>query len=122
MSEIEFINGMIFKPPVKKDGSPLPHFIKTKGSIKISELIESLQAYQATTGKEWMNFDVKESKSSGKWYASIDSWEPSKDQQYAEGIAQAKKEMAPHPAQNQPAATGGTGGGFDDFDSDSIPF
>ena len=92
MSEIEFINGMIFKPPVKKDGSPLPHFIKAKGSIKISELIEWLQ--QRDT--EWVNFDIKESKQ-GKWYCSVDTWEPSKDQQYAEGIAQAKQAAAPDP-------------------------
>ena len=85
-----FIDGLMFKPPVKKDGSPLPHFIKAKGSIKLAELIAFLNEQEG----EWINFDVKESKN-GKWYASVDNWEPTKDQQYAEGMHQAKQAAQP---------------------------
>ena len=101
MSDIQFINGLIIKPPVKKDGSPLPSFIKMKGSIKRAELIETLQGMEG----EWVNFDVKESKQ-GKWYASVDNWEPTKDQQYAEGMEQARAAAEP------------AGGDFED----DIPF
>lgn len=106
MSDIQFINGLMFKPPVKKDGSPLPHFIKGKGSIKRNELIATLQAMEG----EWVNFDVKESKQ-GKWYCSVDNWEPTKDQQYAEGMQQAQQAAAtPAPVEPPP---------FDDMD---VPF
>ena len=88
MSDVQFINGLIIKPPVKKDGSPLPDFIKAKGSIKRSELIETLQGMEG----EWVNFDVKESKA-GNWYVAVDTWEPTKDQEYKEGMAQAKTEV-----------------------------
>jgi hypothetical protein len=54
---------------------------------------------------EWVNFEVKLSKA-GKWYAAVDSWEPTKDQQYAEGVAQAKAAVAPET----------------DFADDDIPF
>ena len=53
---------------------------------------------------EWVNFEVKVSKAV-KWYSAVESWEPSKDQQYAEGVAQAKAAVEPEP-----------------FFDDSIPF
>jgi hypothetical protein len=91
MSDMKFIDGLMFKPPVKKDGSPLPDFIKAKGSIKRQELIAWLQGGNS----EWINFDLKESKG-GKWYAAIDDWEPdSQKQEYNKGAAEAKKAMAP---------------------------
>jgi len=98
MSEIEFINGLIFKAPNEK----APDFVKAKGSIKVSELMAWLDGRET----EWVNFDVKVSKA-GKWYAAIDTWEPTKDQQYAEGMTQVKAAVAPP---------------VDDFESDSIPF
>jgi hypothetical protein len=82
MSEIEFINGLIFKAPSEK----APDYVRAKGSIKVSELMAWLDGRET----EWVNFDVKVSKA-GKWYAAVDSWEPTKDQQYKEGVAQAKK-------------------------------
>jgi hypothetical protein len=99
-NDVKFIDGLMFRPPVKKDGSPLPHFIKAKGSIKRAELINALQGMEG----EWVNFDVKESKG-GKWYASVDEWTPTKDQEYSKGVAEAKAAMAP----------------ADDFEDD-IPF
>ena len=102
--DIVFIDGMMFKPPVKKDGSPLPDFIKAKGSIKRVELIAWLESHNT----EWLNFDVKESRA-GKWYAALDTWEPdSQKQEYDKGAAQAKAAMSPE---------------VPDFDeTDSIPF
>ena len=97
MSEIEFINGLIFKAPSEK----APDYVKAKGSIKVSELMAWLDGRET----EWVNFEVKLSKA-GKWYAAVDSWEPTKDQQYAEGVAQAKAAVAPET----------------DFADDDIPF
>lgn len=97
MSEIEFINGLIFKAPSEK----APDYVRAKGSIKVSELMAWLDGRET----EWVNFEVKVSKA-GKWYAAVDTWEPSKDQQYAEGMAQAKAAVAPEP----------------DFADDDIPF
>tara|TARA_R110000737_G_scaffold303578_3_gene310776 strand:+ start:246 stop:560 length:315 start_codon:yes stop_codon:yes gene_type:complete len=104
MSKMKFIDGLIIKPPVKKDGSPLPDFIKAKGSIKRTELI----AWLENESGEWVNFDVKESKG-GKWYAAVDTWEPdSQKQEYNKGSAQAREAMAPD--QTQP------------FEDSDIPF
>ena len=90
--DIDFIDGLHFKAPVKKDGSPLPDFIKAKGSIKVQELIGWLQTVQT----EWVNFDVKVSKK-GNWYCAVNTWEPTKDEEYQKGAAQAKEAMAPAP-------------------------
>ena len=95
MTDIEFVNGLIFKAPNEK----APDFVRAKGSIKVSELMAWLDGRET----EWVNFDVKISKG-GKWYAAVDSWEPTKDQQYKEGVGQARE-----------AAQGGN------FDDD-IPF
>ena len=103
--EIQFIDGLIVKPPVKKDGSPLPDFIKMKGSIKRMELM----AWLAQQEGEWVNFDVKTSKSTGKWYCSVDNWEPTKDQEYKEGMSDARHAAAP-----------ATPEGFEDLED--IPF
>lgn len=86
MSDIEFVNGIIFKEPHQK----APDFVKAKGSIKVSELMAWLDGRET----EWVNFDVKVAKS-GKWYAAVDTWEPTKDQQYQEGMEQAKAAAAP---------------------------
>ena len=101
MTDVKFIDGLIIKPPVKKDGSPLPEFIKAKGSIKRQELIDWLTAMEG----DWINFDVKESRQ-GKWYAAIDDWKP--DGEYAPA--------APAPAKPK-AHEDGAG-----FPDDTIPF
>ena len=87
---VDFIEGLFVKAPVKKDGSPLPHFVKAKGSIKVADMIGWLQTVQT----EWVNFDVKESKK-GNWYVAVDKWEPTKDEQYDKGMHQAKAALAP---------------------------
>ena len=102
MSEVEFINGLMFKAPSEK----APYFVKAKGSIKVKELMATLMEIDG----EWVNFDVKVSRG-GKWYAAIDRWEPSKDQQYKEGIAQAREATAIKPKDQ-----------YQDFPDEDIPF
>ena len=65
--EIEFLDGLIIKPP--RDGAP--DFVKCSGSIKREEFIAWLQSRDG----EWVNFDVKEARS-GKWYAAVNAWKP----------------------------------------------
>ena len=108
MSDIDFIDGLIIKAPVKKDGCPLPHFIKAKGSIKIAELIGYLQTVQT----EWLNFDVKESKK-GNWYCAVDDWTPTKDEEYAKGTAAAREAMSPSAKKAEEEGS---------WEEDSIPF
>ena len=48
-----------------------PDFVKVKVSIKREELLSWL----STRTDEWINIDVKEARS-GKWYASVDNWQP----------------------------------------------
>lgn len=61
----EFIDGLIFKPPHEN----APPFVKGKLSIKREELM----AWLDMRNDEWINIDLKESKS-GKWYASVNTW------------------------------------------------
>lgn len=65
--EIEFINGLIIKPPHER----APEFVKCKLSFKREELIAWLQSKEG----DWINADVKVS-NGGKWYAAVDNWKP----------------------------------------------
>ena len=69
MSDIQFVEGLI----VKKPNDNAPDFVKCAISIKRSELITWLS--QRT--EDWINLDVKESKA-GKYYASVNDFKPSK--------------------------------------------
>lgn len=64
MTEKQFVNGLLVKPPHEK--TP---FVKARISIKREELIAFLQERT----EDWINIDVKESKS-GNWYAEINTW------------------------------------------------
>jgi hypothetical protein len=66
MSEQEFPKGLFAKAP--REGAP--DFVKGALSIKREEMIEWLQSKD----NEWINLDIKEAKSTGKWYASVNSW------------------------------------------------
>lgn len=65
MSEIEFVDGLIVKAP----HSNAPEFVKGALSIKREELIAWLQKQKG----DWVNVDIKESKS-GKWYAAVNDY------------------------------------------------
>jgi hypothetical protein len=67
---LEFVDGLLVKAPNPK----APSFVKASISIKVEDLGKWLRAkYKA--GDEWVNIDVKESKS-GKWYASVSTYKP----------------------------------------------
>lgn len=68
--DIEFVDGMIVKPPHEK----APSFVKAQISIKVEDLGMWLRA-KHKAGEEWVNIDVKEAKS-GKWYASVSTYKP----------------------------------------------
>ena len=92
--EIEFVNGLIVKPP----HANAPDFVKCAISIKIDDLKDWLENRPE---EEWINIDVKESKG-GKWYAAVSHFRP-------------KQQNAPQetkPGANVPAA---------DYDDDT-PF
>ena len=68
--EIQFVDGLIVKPP--RDGAP--DFVKASISIKVEDLGKWLrEKYKAK--QEWVNIDVKEAKS-GKWYAAVNTYKP----------------------------------------------
>ena len=116
MSDIQFINGLMFKNPRERSPS-VPDFVKAKGSIKRTELIATLEGMEG----EWVNFDVKESKA-GKWYAAVDTWEPDKQkEEYNKGADQARAAMAGDAASNAQLESEGNPPDFGDF-NDDIPF
>jgi hypothetical protein len=103
MSDIEFVPGLIVKPRA----SNAPDYVICKLSIKPQELTEWLQG---KTG-EWVNIDVKVSKS-GKAYAAVDSWKPN-------------EQVRPQAAPNRPPARAPAprqSSGFDESESDDCPF
>ena len=67
-NEIEFVNGLIVKPP----HANAPDFVKCAISIKIDDLKDWLENRPE---EEWINIDVKESKG-GKWYAAVSHFRP----------------------------------------------
>jgi hypothetical protein len=68
--EVEFVEGLLVKPPHAK----APDFVKANIAIKVEDLGKWLRGkYKA--GNEWVNIDVKEAKS-GKWYAAVSTFKP----------------------------------------------
>jgi len=67
MEEKKFIDGLRVKQPHPN----APEFIKAKISINKQSLLQWLSQQP----DEWINVDVKESKT-GNWYAEIDTWKP----------------------------------------------
>jgi len=92
MSDIEFIDGIIVKAPNPK----APEFVKAALSIKRLDLI----AWLESRDDEWINADIKESKS-GKWYCAVNAFK-------AAGERQASEPSKPAPSSN--------------FQDDDVPF
>jgi hypothetical protein len=90
--EIQFVDGLIVKCPKTN----APSFVKASISIKVADLSKWLAQQEG----EWVNVDVKESKS-GKWYAAVNTFKP----------------KGQEPAKESPKPTGKAG----DMDDD-IPF
>jgi len=97
--DIEFVDGLIVKAPHER----APDFVKAAISIKVADLAAWLAR---KSDQEWVNVDVKESKT-GKWYAAVSTFE--------KGAKSAPKEERPAPKRAQP------GDKFNDM-SDDIPF
>jgi single-stranded DNA-binding protein len=100
--DITFTDGMICKSP----SAQAPDFVKVSVSFKVEEMIETLQRLSK---EGWVNAVVKESKA-GKWYAQQDTWEPTKQEEYATGAKQAREAMASTPPPS------------DNFQDTDIPF
>ena len=113
MSDVAFVNGLIFKMP--RDNAP--DFVKGRLSIKVSELI----SYLSTKETDWLNIDLKVSKA-GKAYAQVNTFVPESPQD-----ATARQN---NPAEHHSGAVGqkhptygGTAGQTPDNDfDDSLPF
>lgn len=82
MSDKEFVDGLIVKPPI----SGAPDFIKCQISIKRKDLGNWLRGKD----EDWINVDVKVSKK-GKWYAQVNNWKPGQNTQQTQ-------QSAPQPA------------------------
>lgn len=65
----EFVDGLIAKKP--RDTAP--EWIKCNLSIKRADLILWLEQKEG----DWVNVQVCEARS-GKWYAEVDNWQPTK--------------------------------------------
>ena len=70
MSEKEFVDGLIVKPPHDK----APDFVKCSISIKRKDLGNWLRK----KSDDWINLDVKVAMS-GKWYAEVNDWKPQQE-------------------------------------------
>lgn len=72
--DIEFVDGLIVKAPHAK----APDYVKASISIKVEDLGKWLrEKYKA--GEQWVNIEVKEAKS-GKWYAAVSTFKPTKQE------------------------------------------
>ena len=72
----EFVDGLI----VKKPRETAPKWIKCNLSIKRADMIQWLEQKDS----EWINVQLCEARS-GKWYAEVDNWQPSKDASSGKG-------------------------------------
>lgn len=81
-NETVFVDGMILKRPHEN----APDFVKLRVSFKVSEIVEFLQANQK---EGWVNADIKVSKQ-GKFYAALDTWQPTQGQSAKQGMEQAR--------------------------------
>ena len=110
MDDIEFIDGFFAKAPHEN----APEFVKARVNIKRKDLLLWLEG----RSDEWISVDIKEARS-GKWYASVDNWQPN-----------ANRDDQPQIAPPDPFFSGDDGidtipfgeGPGADFDDDSVPF
>ncbi len=89
MSDIDFINGLVFKLRAEN----APDYLLAKFSIKRADLIAWLQSRD----DEWINGEAKVAKS-GKPYAAVDNWKPNG----AKGESKPQRAAAPADADDIP--------------------
>lgn len=87
--ETQFVEGLIVKAPHPK----APDFVKAQIAIKVADLGQWLRdRYKA--GEEWVNADIKVSKS-GRWYAAVSDWKPNESREKDEQRGrEAEREIA----------------------------
>ena len=73
MSDIEFADGLYVDPP--RDGAP--DFVVARISVDRERFIEFLEKKDG----KYVNLDVQVAKSSGNWYAKVDNWKSTKDEE-----------------------------------------
>jgi hypothetical protein len=100
-----FVDGMI----VKRNENA-PDFVICNLSLKGVELVAFMREHHKDG---WLNIQVKRSKG-GKYYAELDTWQPTQGQAATAGMAQAKQAAQPEPPPAAPDP-------MEDF-SDQIPF
>ena len=103
--EAQFVDGMMFSKP--HDNAP--DFVKGQISIRVDEMIASLQKYRKADG--WVNIDMKKSRG-GKLYFEYNTWSPPADA--------SNPVTASEPAPQAPAGTPEYPA--DDIDPADIPF
>ncbi|MAO21992.1 MAG: hypothetical protein CMJ25_14695 [Phycisphaerae bacterium] len=75
-TEKEFVDGLLAKKP--RDTAP--EWIKCNLSMKRADVIRWLESKEG----DWINVQVCEARS-GKWYAEVDNWQPTKKASSAQG-------------------------------------
>ena len=93
-----FVDGMI----VKRNENA-PDFVICNLSLKGKELVDFMRSHHKDG---WLNVQVKRSKG-GKYYAELDTWQPTQGEHGTRGIEKAKQAAAPEP---------------DNFEDSDIPF
>ena len=101
MSDIEFVPGLI----VKQKPDNAPDYVIGKLSINI----DTFKDWLSSKDGEWVNVELKIAKS-GKAYAAVDNWKPN------------ASAPATRPAPQKAAPAKAAPSGFDDMDSEEIPF
>jgi len=81
-----FVDGMIVKRHERA-----PDFVIANLSLKCKELVAWMQKHHRDG---WCNIQIKQSKG-GKYYAELDTFVPSKREEYDTGMAQAKAAAEP---------------------------
>jgi len=113
-----FAKGLIVK---RRDTAP--EYVLCSLSVRVEEFIEFLREHD---NEGWVNIECKVSGSTGKLYASLDTWRPSQGAVNRQGMEQARaaasggtpgQRKGPDPAQ-APVPPPGDYGNFDD----GIPF
>lgn len=105
MENSKFAKGLFFKR-----NPNAPDFVVGNLSIKAKEFVDWMRENVKPDG--WVNLQVKQSKE-GKYYAEIDTWEPSGDRQKAP-----EAPLSPQPT--KPAQT--EFDGFMESVDDDLPF
>lgn len=95
-----FVDGMI----VKRNPNA-PDFVICNLSLKCEELVAFMRKHHKD---KWVNVQVKQSKG-GKYYAELDTWQPTDGEHAKKGMQDARSAAAPAPTP------------LDDFDQD-VPF